>query len=124
MCLHTGKLILHEIHFLSLFIHSFPMVISKLQKQPLKAARWKSCFENMQQIYRRTREYSFQSVILIELLCIFIESKLWHVCPPVNSLHIFKIAFYKNMYGGLLLKLIQVSKSFLSKFTVESPMLC
>ena len=53
MCLHIGKVILHEIHFLCLFIHSFPLVISKLQKQPLKAARWKSCFENMQMENRK-----------------------------------------------------------------------
>ena len=32
--------------------------------------------------------------------------KIRHGCSPVNSLHIFRTAFFKNTSGGLLLKLI------------------
>ena len=34
-----------------------------------------------------------RSVILIKLLCNFIEIKLWHWCSPVNLLHIFRKSF-------------------------------
>ena len=32
-----------------------------------------------------------------------IEITLWHVCSPVNFLHIFRTPFLKNISGGLLL---------------------
>ena len=35
-----------------------------------------------------------------------IEITLWHVCSPVNLLHIFRTPFYKNTSGSLLLKLL------------------
>ena len=44
-----------------------------------------------------------RSVISIELLCNFVEVTLWHGCSPVNLLHFFRTAFYKNIYGALLL---------------------
>ena len=33
------------------------------------------------------------------------EITLWHGCSPVNLLHIFRIPFYKNTSGGLVLYL-------------------
>ena len=38
-----------------------------------------------------------------ELLCNFIEIILRHECSPVNLLHIFRIPFPKNTFGGMLL---------------------
>ena len=40
------------------------------------------------------------------LLCNFIEIKLWHECPPVNLLHIFRASFLKNTSGRLLLQYV------------------
>ena len=34
----------------------------------------------------------------------FIEITLQHVWSPVNLFHIFRILFYKNTFGGPLLK--------------------
>ena len=42
-------------------------------------------------------------MILIKLLCNFIEIPLRHGCSPVNLLHIFRISFHKNTYGRLFL---------------------
>ena len=42
-------------------------------------------------------------MILIKLLCNFIEIPLRHGCSPVNLLHIFRIPFHKNTYGRLFL---------------------
>ena len=47
-----------------------------------------------------------RSMILIKLLCNFIEIAIWHGCSPANLLHIFRIPFYKNTCGGLLLTYI------------------
>ena len=55
-----------------------------------------------------TREYPCGSVILIKLLCNFIEITLWHGCSPVNLQHIFRTSFYKDNYGGLILKKAKV----------------
>ena len=66
----------------------------KLQNQPSKGVLRKWCSENIPQIYRRT-----------PMLCNFIEIALRHGCSHVNLLHIFRAPFYKNTYGGLLLKL-------------------
>ena len=35
----------------------------------------------------------------------FIEIILWHGCPPVNVLHIFRTPFPKNISRGLLLNI-------------------
>ena len=51
-----------------------------------------------------TSEQSCPSVISIKPLCNFIEITLRHGCSPVNLLHIFRIPFYKNSSGGMLLK--------------------
>ena len=32
-----------------------------------------------------------------------LQITLWHVCSPVNMLHIFRTPFLKNTYGWLLL---------------------
>ena len=37
------------------------------------------------------------------MLCNFIEIILRHECSPVNLLHIFRIPFPKNTFGGMLL---------------------
>ena len=50
-----------------------------------------------------TGKHTCRSVILIKLLCNFIEITLWHGCSHVNLLHILRTPFYKNDYGGLLL---------------------
>ena len=41
---------------------------------------------------------------LIKLLCNFIEIALRYGFSPVNLLHNFRTTFYKNTYGGLLLR--------------------
>ena len=46
-----------------------------------------------------------ESVILIKLLCNFIEFALWHGRSPVNLLHFFRTLFLKNTSEGLLLLL-------------------
>ena len=61
----------------------------------------KSCSENMQQFYSRTRmpKCDFNEVVYN-----FIEITLRHGCSPVNVLHIFGTPFLKNNSGWLLLK--------------------
>ena len=49
-----------------------------------------------------TEEHPCQSVILIKLLCNVFEIALRHGCSPVNLLHILRTPFYKNTCGGLL----------------------
>ena len=67
------------------------------QKQPSRGILMKSCFENMQQIYRRT------SMPKCDFSKVAIEMTLWHVCSPVNLLHIFRTPFPKKTLGRLLL---------------------
>ena len=50
-----------------------------------------------------TRENPCRSVILIKLLCNFIEITLRHGCSHVNLLDTFRTSFSKNTSGGLLL---------------------
>ena len=58
-------------------------------------------------------------MILIKLLCNFIEVTLRHGCSNVNLLHIFRISFIKNTSGWLLLS-IRVFMSFIIlKFNVS-----
>ena len=70
------------------------------QKQPSRSVLKKWCFENMQQIYRRTpmTKCDFNKVASK-----FIKIALRHGCSPVNLLHIFKAPFPKNTSGRLLL---------------------
>ena len=51
-----------------------------------------------------TGEHPCRSVILIKLLCNFIEITLRHGWSPVNLQHIFRTAFPKNTSGRLHLK--------------------
>ena len=62
--------------------------VSLLQKQPFRGVLMKRCSENMQQIYRRTANAKIT---------------LRHGCSPVNSQHIFRTPFLKNISGWLLL---------------------
>ena len=58
-----------------------------------------------------TGEHQCQSVILIKLICVFIEITLRHGYSPINLLHIFRTPFPKNTSGRLLLSiLISISK--------------
>ena len=56
-----------------------------------------------------TREHPCQSVILINLLCNFIEIALWHGCSLVNLLHIFRTPFPRNSSEWLLLAFLFTS---------------
>ena len=51
-----------------------------------------------------TGEHPCRSVILIKLLCNFIEIALRHGCSPVNLLHIFGTPFPESTSGRLLLE--------------------
>ena len=62
----------------------------------------KMCSENMQQIYRRI---AMRSVILMKLLCNFIEITLRHGCSPVYLLLIFRTPYTKKASGRLLLEI-------------------
>ena len=55
--------------------------------------------ENVQHIYTRTPMSKCNRTSAI----LRIEIVLRHGCSPVNLLHIFRIPFYKNTSGGLLL---------------------
>ena len=56
-------------------------------------------YENMQLIYRRRPMPTLQSN--------FIEITFWHVCSPVNLLHIFRIPFLKKTSGRLIFLIVQ-----------------
>ena len=53
-----------------------------------------------------TGEHPCRGVILIELLCNFIEIGLRHICSPVNLLHIFRTPLPRNTSVWLLLHLV------------------
>ena len=53
---------------------------------------------------RFTGEHPCRSVISIKLQSNFIKITLWHGCPPVNLLHIFRTPCLKNTSGRLLLQ--------------------
>ena len=57
-----------------------------LHKQPFRGVLWKTCSENMQQIYRRAPMQKSN----------FTEIALRHGCSPVNLLYIFRTPFLKN----------------------------
>ena len=56
-----------------------------------------------------TGEHPCRSVISIKLLCNFVEIKPRYGCSPVNFMPIFRAPFSKNIYGGLLLYIIQIN---------------
>ena len=74
---------------------------AKGQKQPFRGVLRKKCFENMQQIYKRT---SMSKCDFNEVFCSLTEITLRHGCSPVNLLYIFRIPFPKNTSEQLLLK--------------------
>ena len=51
-----------------------------------------------------TEEQLCRSAISIKLQSNFIEIPLRRGCSPVDLLQIFRTCFYKNTYGGMLLK--------------------
>ena len=55
---------------------------------------------------KSTGEHPCRSVISMRLLCNFIEITFWHGYSPLDFLYIFRTPFYKNIWGGLLLKLV------------------
>ena len=52
-----------------------------------------------------TGEHPRRSVILIKLLCNFMEIALWHSCSPVNLVHIFRTPVSRYTFGWLFLKI-------------------
>ena len=93
--------------WLLIFIIFFEWILSRIQKyfeinqQRLSlGVLIKRCYENMQQIYRRTPipKFNFNKVVSN-----FIETTLYHECFHVNLLHIFRTPFPENKSEGLLL---------------------
>ena len=86
----------------SLYIFFLWLKLQNTEAASQRASK-KRCFENMQQIYRRTpmSKCDFNKVAL---LCNFVKIALRHVYFPVNLLHIFRTPFLKNTSGWLLLK--------------------
>ena len=84
-----------------------------IQKQSSIGVLIKRCSENMQQIQRKTnvRNCDFNKN------CNFIEITLPHGCSPVNLLHLFRAAFRKNTYGGLLLA---IQSSFTNSYSARN----
>ena len=70
------------------------------KKQPLRGVPRKSVLKIC---CKFTGEHPWRGVISIKLLCNFIEITHRHGCPPLNLLHIFRIPFFKNTSGWLLL---------------------
>ena len=74
----------------------FATICLSVQKQSPRGVPRKKCFEDMQQIYRRTPMpiYDFNKVA-----CNFIEITLPHGCSPVKLLYIFRTSSL-NTSGG------------------------
>ena len=58
-----------------------------------------------------TGEHPCRSEISVRLQNNFIEITLWHVCSPVNLMHIFGTHFPKNTFGRLFLSLFIVNSA-------------
>ena len=71
-----------------------------------------------------TGEHPCQSVILIKLLCNFIEITVRHGCFPVNLLQIFRTSFLKNTRGWLVLHLFHVFIAYLCFYNACNFMIC
>ena len=56
--------------------------------------------------------------ITLKLKCCFTEITRQHRCSPVNLLHIFRIYFPKNTYGGLVLKKIKIFEYLKNKIAI------
>ena len=59
-------------------------------------------------------------MISIKLLCNFIEITHRHGCSPLNLLHIFRIPFFKNTSGWLLLVNVEMKYLFLTLQCITS----
>ena len=88
-------------------------IMRYIQNQTYRAVLRKRCFENMQQIYRRTPKPKCD---FNKVACNFIEITLRLGCSPVNLLHIFRTPFPKNTPRWLLLKLNKHLISFVLVF--------
>ena len=79
--------------------------INFVQKQSSRDVLKKRCFENTRQIYRRT------SLLKCDFNKVALQHHWNHTLPQrwfaVNLLNIFRIRFYKNNSGGLLLFVIE-----------------
>ena len=77
------------------------------QKQPFRGVLIKRCFENIQQVYRKTPipKCDFNKV----------AKQLRHGCSAVNLLHIFRTPFPKNTFEWLLLFFLSFSSLTLFK---------
>ena len=72
--------------------------------------------KNVLKVWSRfTEEHSCRSVILIKLLCNFIEVTFWHVCSHVNLLHIFRIHFSKYIFPWKMSKYFIKTRNLRSK---------
>ena len=99
--------------WVSQVLKSFFMTINsfynfKFRQQPFRDVLKKRCYENMQQIYKRT---PMPKCVSTKLQSNFIEIILRHGCSPVNLQHVFRTTFPKNTSEGLLLK-FQVFRRF------------
>ena len=74
---------------------------ASIQKKPSIGGFRKSVLNTCNKF---TGEHACRSVILIKLLCNFIEMEFRHGCSAVNLWHIFRTPFHKNTYEELLLK--------------------
>ena len=65
-----------------------------------------------------TGEHPCRSVILMKLLCNFLEIKLRHLCSPVNMLHIFSTSFLRTPIEGCFLKkfVAKITKYLILRF--------
>ena len=90
----SGGSFLHSRNIGNNFLNSYDS--SYRQKQPSRGVLKKRCFENMQQIYRRTPMPKCMQSNCIEIT-------FRHGCSPVNLLHIFRTLLLRNTSGQLLL---------------------
>ena len=94
------KVMVHILHYNA---ESFK---NRIQNQPPIGVLWKSCCENMQQIYRRTpmQKCDFNKVALHFGMGVWVFS--------CKFLHIFRKTFAKNTSGRLLLQIAPIHKYF------------
>ena len=82
-------------------VHGHVVTKKVFQKQPSRGVLRKRYSENKQQILQENTHCRI--MILIKLLCTFIEITLWHGCSPVNLVYICRTPSPKNTSGWLLL---------------------
>lgn len=67
-----------------------------------------------------TGQHRYGRVVLIQLLCNFIENALPHECYLVYLIHIFKTLFYKNNFERLPSEVCQAFNHLMSSEKLES----